>query len=387
VPSKTRHSSILMVLAFYLGFTSLQAEGQSQKAASPQKNVVNQAYQAIQNRRRQIVNKYVEALFTIGELCVTKKYTEAGRKITERILKVVEPPKNRRKVTSVAAGIGLDQTGDRQVLEKGLVVAEVHQKPLSPEDTQHLNEVREKVAALREKLGISGKAEEKAADPNPLQLPPSDDKDDAKKPEGEKDPQKKTKTSTTKVEPGSQGKKAGSNPQEKASAPGEEEIDNKEKSAREALISSVEKLGNQCLKQGYPAHAYEILLWAIEIDPDNKNLRRTVRENAYTDKSGKLHWYSPYDLAKAKQGYIEHPEYGWVTPAQIKALDAGKLWYKGQWMPKDFVDNQRQKWENRWTYETEHFEVFTNAPLRDAVVFGREVERLYSLFFRVLIDF
>src|SRR5438093_5452665 len=188
VPSKTRHSSILMVLAFYLGFTSLQAEGQSQKAASPQKNVVNQAYQAIQNRRRQIVNKYVEALFTIGELCVTKKYTEAGRKITERILKVVEPPKNRRKVTSVAAGIGLDQTGDRQVLEKGLVVAEVHQKPLSPEDTQHLNEVREKVAALREKLGISGKAEEKAADPNPRQLSPSDDKDEAKKQAREKDP-------------------------------------------------------------------------------------------------------------------------------------------------------------------------------------------------------
>jgi hypothetical protein len=89
------------------------------------------------------------------------------------------------------------------------------------------------------------------------------------------------------------------------------------------------------------------------------------------------------------QGYQLHPDYGWVTPAEIKMLDKNYLWYDKQkkWLPREEVQGLRQKWENAWVYETEHYQITTNAPLRDVVSFGRELERFYRFFFRVFVDY
>ncbi|MBI4601989.1 MAG: hypothetical protein HY721_08515, partial [Planctomycetes bacterium] len=160
----------------------------------------------------------------------------------------------------------------------------------------------------------------------------------------------------------------------------------RERSARKTLMRGIEKLVKQCVEQRFPAQAYEILLWAIDLDPDNEGLRKLVRQYKY-EKGSKVEWYSPFDLAKVNQGYKQHPEYGWVTDAELKALKSGMLWFKSKWHPREKVESERQKWENRWTYETEHFLIDTNADLSDAVAFGREVERLYAFFFRIFIDF
>ncbi len=380
------------------------AKGKKKGQSSVNRN--NDAYEAIKKVRREIVKKYLDALFGIAKDCTERKLPEAGWAITERILKVVEPPRNRRKVITTSSGVGLDKEGERQAAQARPQIAEVKQKPLSPEEAEELKEVRDRVSSLRTELGVGDKPPEKeTAVENPIEpLVPDGDGTPGSDPDSGSEkkakPRAEPKAGARPKGPGStvvvgkkdEGKKTGApgdEPAAKAEVTGKgvDEVEARERRARAELMKKVEKLAVQCVEQGFPAHAYEILLWAIDLDPDNKSLRKNVRQYELKDDQGKLHWYSPFEMAKAKKGFVQHPEYGWVTPKEIQALKAGKLLYKNQWVPREKVETERQKWENRWTHETEHFEIATNADLKDAVLFGREVERLYAFFFRVFIDF
>ena len=92
----------------------------------------NDAYEKIKTRRREIVKKYLEVLFAAAEQCAEDKKVEACRTLTDRILKVVEPPKNRRKVGTTASGVAVDKEGERAAAEGGEEpkLLEVKQKPL-----------------------------------------------------------------------------------------------------------------------------------------------------------------------------------------------------------------------------------------------------------------
>jgi hypothetical protein len=362
-----------------------------EKKRSKSVNVVNDAYRVIKERRNAVVDKYVEALMSIAEDCVKDGLVQAGTEITERALKVVEPPKNRRKVRAKAVGVGLDKKGQIKVHE----LEESLQKAPNPEETARWVDVKKRVDAIRAKLkaGPSEATDGQTAQPKPLDLDdepaPASKEDKSKQKASGSKPKPKPKSKTSVEGGAADAASAPGAPEGKAKESGklDREVRRREKQARLAAMKAVEKLADRCVRQGFPAHGYELLLWALQIDPDNESLRRIVRQHPHTDKSGKKVWYSPFELAKAKAGYIDHPEYGWVTPAEQKALESGKLWYKNQWQPRDFVEQERQKWENRWTHQTEHFEISTNASLRDAVEFGREVERLYSFFFRMFYDF
>ncbi|MBI4600622.1 MAG: hypothetical protein HY721_01545, partial [Planctomycetes bacterium] len=129
------------------------APGKKKKRAEPV-NRVNDAYITIKRERKKLVDKYLAELFAIADGCVKKKLPEPARRITDLILKVVEPPKNRKKVVAAASGVGLDAGGERVVEEGGPAVRVVPQKRLTPEEEAELKAARERVAKIREELGI-----------------------------------------------------------------------------------------------------------------------------------------------------------------------------------------------------------------------------------------
>jgi len=318
------------------------------RAAAPRGDINNEAYVKIKGIRQKHVDRYAERLFELAEACATLGAQDPGTGILATILQLYEPPRNRRKTEQT--GVALDEAITELAARLGpdvLVVPDqvaklkrVRQKELTPEEKARLEEVRARVKALRVKITAGASAPQ-----------PSD--------EVAKENERELKKLVRRLG-----------------------------LSRRKFVGDMVRLAQQCLKQNFPAHGYEVILWALPFDPEHKTLRKALGQGRFK-KDGQTHWLSAYELRKIKQGYRLHPDYGWVTPVELKNLEKGYLWYSKQrkWLPREEVEALRQEWENAWVHETEHFEVTTNAPLRDVVLFGREIERFYRFFFRVFVDY
>lgn len=310
-------------------------------AAGDEAGASHRAFEHLKKERSEIAAAYTEELFKLAEQCVEFGGGEIGPEILERILALHTPPRSRRKTaqdSGVMAGAEKEAAGaggsepegegeEGDTLSAGL-----------PRAAQQPSEAEQKLAELR--------------------------------------------TRTEAIKARYQG--AGSGFDERAL----KRLEDQRERATGKFVEQSKQLALKAVKKGYPAHAYELLLWTLQFDPENKNLRKQLlRQRPFKQKDGATRWYSEFELEKASKGFTLHPEYGWVRPDDLTALKAGKLNFNGQWLPKEKVEELRRDWANHWVYETEHFQVHTNAPLADAVEFGREVEKLYAFFFRVFVDY
>lgn len=295
-------------------------------AARPGDGSSSQAYAAIKDKREAHVEGYTRDLFGLIDACVADECFDVARGILDRIEELHRPPRTRRTTkhsSGVMVDAGAPDDGD-MALTGGMPKDDVDAQLAAKREA-----LAKKLEEARAKLGAGDASKQKAS-----QL-------------------------TKKVE-----------------------------RATERFVEDQKDLAMKCVKQGYPAHAYELLLWTLQFDSENKKLRKSLlHQYPFDDKDGRTRWYTAFEIDKAKKGLKLDPEYGWVDAEQLKALKSGKLLYKGQWLDKAVVEEQRRDWANHWTYETQHYEIRTNAPLADAVEFGREVEKLYSFFFRVWVDF
>jgi hypothetical protein len=122
--------------------------------------------------------------------------------------------------------------------------------------------------------------------------------------------------------------------------------------------------------------------------PDHKEARRLL---GYVPHQGG--WATPFAVRQIKQGNVDHPIFGWTPSDWVPHLDGGELpapLTRGQkqprWLPAAEADRLREDWNSPWQLRTEHFEIRTNAPLAEAISFGRQVEAFYDLFTTVMAD-
>lgn len=310
--------------------SSLRASPQNEdKDKKDETGDSHKVFESIKESRAEITNAYSEELFTLAEECAAHGGGAIGEEICERIEALHTPPLSRRKTqgsSGVMAGAEEEAQGDGGELT---LEPAVEKRGPTPAET-NLAWIRGRLSMVREKYaGAQGGAEERALT----------------------------------------------------------RIETRRQRATERFVEEQKKLALKCVKRGFPAHAYELLLWTLQFDPENKGLRSKLLRQKPFEADGETRWYSAFELAKAEQGFLHHEEYGWVRPDDLVALKAGKLNFNGQWLPKAKVEELRTDWKNKWTYETEHYQIHTNAPLSDAVEFGREVEKLYAFFFRVFVDY
>lgn len=327
----------LVLVALLAGGWLVPAYGQKKSSRSKKRavSIINDAYEKIKEKRAKHVETYTATLFALAESSTEDGLVEPGKSILGVIEKLYEVPRNRRK--TIKAGVAVAGGGLADPREAKL--ERVRQKELSAEEKKKRDEVLARVAELLGQLEGKSGASADGGDPDP------------------------TKT---------------------------KELESRRQNAGEKFVRDMVNLAKDCLKQNFPAHGYEVLLWVLPFEPDHSRLRKALGQYKYRkNRKSPFEWYSAYEVKKARSGFQLHPDYGWVNKAQLKNLKRGKVWFDKakKWLPEDKVKLLRQKWENAWVHETEHFKITTNAPLRDAVLFGREIERFYRFFFRVFVDY
>lgn len=297
------------------------------RKAKTKKGAHAAAYDSIKSDRAKHVKAYTDELMDLIEQCVDEGWGDLGLQVVDRVQKLHEPPKSRRK-TAGNSGVMVD-AGKGQG-DEGVSLRASFGKQLSDEEQKNV----ERIAKFC------------------------------------KDSRKILKRKTTEPSKGEAGR-----------------FETLRKRATGNFVDDNMKLAKKCVKKGYPSIAYELLLWTLQFDVNNKSLRGKLLKQKSFGKGKKLKWYSSFEIKKAKAGLKLDPEYGWISADDKKALKAGKMNFKGKWLPKAKVEELRRDWDNHWVFETEHFEIHTNAPLADAVEFGREVENLYRFFFRTWVGF
>lgn len=135
------------------------------------------------------------------------------------------------------------------------------------------------------------------------------------------------------------------------------------------------------------ARADRLLRETLDRLPDHAETRRLL---GYVPHEGG--WARPFAVRQLKDGYVSHPTYGWVPVDWITHLELGKLpapYVRGRpttWLPAAEADRLRSDWSNPWRIATEHFQIQSDAPLAEAIRFGRQLEDFHDLFFSLAAD-
>jgi Protein of unknown function (DUF1570) len=131
------------------------------------------------------------------------------------------------------------------------------------------------------------------------------------------------------------------------------------------------------------ALADECLRGVLERQPDHAEARRLLGFVEY--KGG---WATPFAVRKLDEGSVYDTTYGWVKADWIPHLGRGELPDRSlrRWLPAAEADALRRDWASKWEISTEHFRIYTNVPLNEAISFGRKLEDFHQLFFSLMAD-
>jgi Protein of unknown function (DUF1570) len=155
---------------------------------------------------------------------------------------------------------------------------------------------------------------------------------------------------------------------------------------RTEAARSLFDLAGKAAKAPSPSLAFadECLRAVIERQPDHAEARRLLgflpRDRG---------WATPYAADMLDRGKVSDPKYGWVPGDWLPHLRRGELpgpRGSNRWMPAADADAIRRDWARKWEIETEHFRIYTNVPLDEAISFGRKLELLHELFFGLMAD-
>lgn len=147
-------------------------------------------------------------------------------------------------------------------------------------------------------------------------------------------------------------------------------------------------LARRAAKANPPRYALadRCLRAVVERQPDHAEARRLL---GYAPYQGG--WARPFAINQFKNGYIDHPVFGWVKADWKPHLERGELPSppsngKVRWLSVKEADQLRADWDPPWKIPTEHFLILTNVPLAEAIGFGRRLEAFHDLFMALMAD-
>jgi hypothetical protein len=148
------------------------------------------------------------------------------------------------------------------------------------------------------------------------------------------------------------------------------------------------ELAQRAAKSNPPRYALagECLRAVIERKPDHSESRRLL---GYVPSQGG--WARPFALQQVRDGYIDHPVFGWVKADWKPHLERGELPSppsrgKVRWLSVEEADRLRAEWKPPWQIPTEHFLIQSNVPLAAVINFGRRLEAFHDLFMALMAD-
>jgi Protein of unknown function (DUF1570) len=164
----------------------------------------------------------------------------------------------------------------------------------------------------------------------------------------------------------------------------------------EAAKALFELAGQAAKPPEYYAFADDCLRNVLARQPDHAEARRLLGFLSY--QGG---WATPFAADKLNRKFVYDATYGWVDGSWVPHLQRGELpgpRGSNRWLPTADADALRRDWLTKggmthqtfksytWEISTEHFKIYTDVPLNEAISFGRKLEDLYQLFFAIMPD-
>jgi hypothetical protein len=150
---------------------------------------------------------------------------------------------------------------------------------------------------------------------------------------------------------------------------------------REEYSKDLAAYAKAACKQGRGTLATQLAAAALHTDPDNIKLRAAFGFVKYKDE-----WRTPWEAKKRKDGFIDHPQFGWLPEKYVKQYESGQRYYKGQWISAEKDAELHSVIKNGWVIESEFYLLATNHSLEGGVQLRQKLEHLYRawrmLFYR-----
>ena len=141
---------------------------------------------------------------------------------------------------------------------------------------------------------------------------------------------------------------------------------------RRETAESLFLIAKQAVRQKHASLAFELVLLALEQDPDHEKARRVL---GYQEYDG--HWRNAYEIRKLRGGSVWDSRFGWILRSQLPRYEKGERYFKGNWISKEKDDRLHRASPTGWTIQTRHYKVSTNHSREMGAKLGEKLEEFH----------
>lgn len=118
------------------------------------------------------------------------------------------------------------------------------------------------------------------------------------------------------------------------------------------------------------------LRWAartLMFDPDHADARRVLGYERFGDQ-----WAGTYSIRQMKDGFVWHPQFGWITAEDVARYEAGERKVGKRWITAAEDARRHETIDDGWRIRTDHFQVTTNDSREAAAELAARLEGTYQ---------
>lgn len=154
----------------------------------------------------------------------------------------------------------------------------------------------------------------------------------------------------------------------------QKELATKLAAARKARATAYTDVAATYYRTGLARKAAELLVEALQFDPDNATAR-----GAFGEAKAGTEWKDAFAAQQIQKGAVYVPDFGWVSAAGAERAKNGEWLEKGKWIPVAEADKLHADAANPWVIETAHFTLRSTASLKDTVGMAERMEGIWQV--------
>jgi hypothetical protein len=151
---------------------------------------------------------------------------------------------------------------------------------------------------------------------------------------------------------------------------------------RREQAASLYDLARKTEKAGHARAAFEMILAAIQADPNNEPVRRLLGYQKFHDQ-----WRTPFEMRKQRLGQVWSDKFGWLLKTHLPRYEKGERFSDGRWISAEDDAKKHSDIRSGWDIDTEHYMIRTNQSIEAAVEMGVKLERLERLWRQLFIRY
>jgi len=163
---------------------------------------------------------------------------------------------------------------------------------------------------------------------------------------------------------------------------GKKELATRTRNAKKTRAGGLVDAAKSLYTSGLPRQAYELILQAVELDPDHPGAHQALGQS----KAGE-NWADAFSASQIQKGMTYLSDYGWVPTAAVERTKKDEWFDNGRWLPLADADQAHSVLATPWVIETPHFTIRSTGPRKRAVALGERLENFYQVVYHEYLEF